>query len=207
MAQGVFEQQLFACVDGEADGGAGAGLGVVRHADGAAFFVADDGLDAFGPAEQIVHGGFDAGDAFFAADVVGEPAFVVFLDVAFFPLLEVAEHMAGEGAERVFALGAECEVDAGELDVVFGEFGKLFEAEVGAVAERHKAAVRDEMRAECRGVVVACEVEFAELGDGGFVDDRDDVFFLFLGGGFSGGGFFLRAFFGEVGLLDFGEVE
>ena len=53
--------------------------------------------------------------------------------------------MAGEGAERVFALGAECEVDAGELDVAFGEFGKLFEAEVGAVAERDESAVGDEM--------------------------------------------------------------
>ena len=74
VAQGVFQQILDAGVDGELDLGADAGFGVIRHADGAAFFVLDDGFASFRTAQDVVHGGLHAGDALFIADVVVEDA-------------------------------------------------------------------------------------------------------------------------------------
>ena len=93
--------------------------------DGAAFLVLDDGLAPLRSAQHVVHAGLDAGDALVIADVVVEIAGGALGDVALFPLLEVAEHVAGERAVRILALRPDADIDAGQLEVVLGDLGEL----------------------------------------------------------------------------------
>ena len=199
------------CIDGELHLGPGAGPGVVGHADGASFLVFDDGLASLGAAQDGIHAGFHAGDAFFIADVVVETAGIGLGHVAFFPLFEIAQHMAGERAVGVFALRPHAQIDAWEVEVVFGEAGELVIAEVRAIAEWHQPAVREEMGSQGGGIVVAGEIELAQAGDGPLVDDFNDVHFRALAGHAAlfgepvdGGGIDMLA---KVGLADFLEVE
>ena len=95
-ADDVFDEELFACVERELDLRSDAGLGVVRHADGAAFLIFDDGFAALGSGEILVHAGLDAGDSLVVSNVVVDIAGGAFGHVAFFPLLEVSDDVAGE---------------------------------------------------------------------------------------------------------------
>ena len=207
------KQKLGARVDGEADLGSDAGLGVVGHADGAALFVLHDGFLAFRSAQDLVHGRLHAGDALLVADVVVELAGGALRDVALFPLFQIAEHVAGERSVGILPLGAEARIDAGQFQVVLREFRELLVGEIRPVAVGDESAVGEEMGAKVAGLEVPGELEFriAEHVDGAVLDDRDDVLFRLLaresllrGEAVDGG---VLDVLREIGLADFIEVE
>ena len=212
--QRVFQQILDAGIDGELEFGAGAGFGVVGHPDGAAFFVFDDGLAAFRSAQRGVHAGFDAGDALVVADVVIEVAGGAIGDVALFPLFEIADDMAGQRAEGILPLRPNAQIDARQIEVVFGEPGELIVVQIGAVAERNQPAVGEVMGAQVAGFEVLGQTELLQAADGAFLailDDGDDVLFLLgpIDAVLFGEpvDFGVVLVLGEIGFADFLQVE
>jgi hypothetical protein len=212
VAQGVFEQILDGGVDGELHLRPAAGLGVVRHADGAALLILDDLFLSLRSQQVLVHRRFHAGDSLVVADVVVELPHGAFRDVAFFPFGDVAEHVAGEGTVGIVTLGTETQIDAGKVEIVLGEFGELLVGEIGTVAEGDQSAVGDIVGAELLGIVGSRKVQLrcGENPDRAVPDDGDDVFFHAL----AGHAVFLGEFFdlgilvlGEVGLADLVEIE
>ena len=170
-----FHQRLPAGVDRQLDARAGAGPAVVDHANHPALFILEDPLDALRAAQVVVHRRLDAHVPLVVAEVVVEAGAGALGDVALFPLLDVAEDVGGERAERVFAHRAQADLDAGQVEVVLGEAGELVVGQVAAVAEGDQPAVGEEVDAERARAVVLGQAVLLERPDDELVEDRDDV--------------------------------